>query len=74
MAKYEVAFSRREVVFSRYYITVEAENSEAAMKKVENFDTTVEEEATVVEGKCLGMGESVFDCVDWAQEVEKENA
>lgn len=74
MAKYEVAFSRREVIFTRYYITVEAENSEAAMKKVRCFDTTVAEEATVVEGKCLGMGESVFDCVDWAQELEKANA
>lgn len=71
MAKYEVAFSRREVVFTRYYITVEAENSEAAMEKVRAFDTTVAEEGTIVEGKCLGMGESVFDCVDWAQELEK---
>ena len=71
MAKYEVAFSRREVVFTRYYITVEAENSEAAKKKVWSFDTTVAEEATIVEGKCLGMGESVFDSVDWVQELEK---
>ena len=71
MAKYEVAFSRREVIFTRYYMTVDADNSEAAMKKVAAFDTTVAEEGTIVEGKCLGMGESEFDCVDWAQELEK---
>ena len=76
MAKYEVAFVRRETIFTRYYMTVEADSSEAAMRKVESFNTTPEEESTLEEGKCLGMGE---DChiveVEWAHELkEKEDA
>ena len=75
MAKYEVAFVRRETIFTRYYMTVEADSSEAAMRKVESFNTTPEEESTLEEGKCLGMGDSHFDSVDWANIVkEKEDA
>ena len=75
MAKYEVAFVKRETIFTRYYMTVEADSSEAAMRKVESFNTTPEEESTLEEGKCLGMGDSYFDSVDWANIVkEREDA
>lgn len=75
MAQYEVAFVKRETIFTRYYMTVEAESAEAAMRKVEGYDTTPEEDETVVEGKALGMGESChIEEVEWAHELEKENA
>ncbi len=76
MAKYEVAFVKRETIFTRYYMTVEADSAEAACRKVEGYDTTPEEDYTLEEGKCLGMGE---DChiveVEWAHELkEREDA
>ena len=75
MALYEVAFVRRETIYTRYYMMVSADSSEAAMRKVESFDTTPEEESTLEEGKCLGMGDSHFEGVDWANMVrEKEDA
>lgn len=73
MARYEVAMTRRETIFTRYYMTVEAESPEAAIEKVRNFDTTVEEEATLEEGKCLGMDDSELASVDFA-ELLKEKA
>jgi len=76
MAKFEVAFVKREVLFTRYYITVEAESASAAMRKVEGYDTTPEEDNTIFEGKCIGMGESChIEEVEWAHELkEKEDA
>lgn len=75
MAKYEVGLARRESIIVRYYMTVEADSAEAAMAKVRNFDTTVEEEATLEEGKCLGMDDSELDSVDFAELLkEKEDA
>ena len=75
MAKYEVAFVKRETIFTRYYMTVEADCAVAAMEKVRNFDTTVEEEATLEEGKCLGMDDSELDSVDFAELLkEREDA
>jgi hypothetical protein len=75
MAKFEVAYVKREVLFTRYYITVEAESASAAMRKVEGYDTTPEEDETVVEGKCIGMGESChIEEAEWAHELEKEDA
>lgn len=65
--------TRRETIFTRYYMTVEAESPEAAIEKVRNFDTTVEEEATLEEGKCLGMDDSELASVDFA-ELLKERA
>lgn len=73
MARYEVAMTRRETMLVRYYMTVEAESPEAAKAKVRNFDTTVEEEATLEEGKCLGMDDSELASVDFA-ELLKEKA
>lgn len=67
MAKYEVGITRRETLLTRYYITVEADSAEAAKDKVRNYDTTVEEEATLEEGKCLGMDDSELDSVDFAE-------
>jgi len=32
MAKYEVAFVKRETIFTRYYMTVEADSAEAACR------------------------------------------
>ena len=75
MAKYEVAFVKRETIFTRYYMTVEADSSNEAMRKVESFNTTPDEESTLEEGKCLGMGDSHFEYVDWANIVrEREDA
>lgn len=74
MAKYEVAFTREETILTRYYITVEADSPEAAKQKVLNYDTTVEEETTIVEGKCLGMEDSMMSGVDWVTELERELA
>ena len=73
MAQYEVAFVKRETIFTRYYMTVEADSESAAMRKVEGYDTTPEEDWTLEEGKCLGMGE---DChiveVEWAHELKEK--
>ena len=70
MAKYEVAFTREETILTRYYITVEADTPDAAKLKVLTFDTTVEEEMTIVEGKCLGIEATMMSGVDWVQELE----
>ena len=72
MALYEVAFVRRETIFTRYYMTVEADSAEQACRRVESFDTTPEEESTLEEGKCLGMGDSYFDSVDYAMLVKEK--
>ena len=73
MALYEVAFVKRETIFTRYYIEVEAESAEAACRKVEGYDTTPEEDWTITEGKFLDMGE---DChiveVEWAHELREK--
>ena len=75
MAKYEVAFVKRETIFTRYYMTVEADSAEAACRKVEGYDTTPEEDYTLEEGKCLGMDDSELDSVDFAELLrEKEDA
>ncbi len=74
MAKYEVAFTREETILTRYYITVEADSPDAAKQKVLQFDTTVEEEMTIVEGKCLGIEETMLSGVDWVTELEREMA
>jgi hypothetical protein len=75
MAKFEVAFVKREVLFTRYYIEVDADSAEEACRKVEGYDTTPEEDETIVEGKCLGMGGmSHIEEVEWAHEMEKEDA
>lgn len=75
MAKYEVGFTRRETMLVRYYMTVEADSPEEAMRKVDEYDTTVEEERTLEEGKCLGMEDSELDSVDFAELLkEKEDA
>ena len=76
MAQYEVAYVKREVLFTRYYITVDADSAEEACRKVEGYDTTPEEDDTIVEGKCLGMGESChIEEVEWAHELkDKEDA
>jgi len=74
MAKYEVAFTREETILTRYYITVEADGADAAKQKVLAFDTTVDEEMTIVEGKCLGIEATMMSGVDWVTELEKEYA
>ena len=74
MAKYEVAFTREETILTRYYITVEADSEDAATQKVLQFDTTVEEEMTIVEGKCLGIEATMMSGVDWVTELEREMA
>lgn len=75
MPQFEVAYVKREVLFTRYYITVEAESASAAMRKVEGYDTTPEEDETIVEGKCIGMGESChIEEAEWAHKLEKEDA
>ena len=72
MPQFEVAFVKREVIFNRYYLTVEAESASAAMLKVEGYDTTPEEDSTLEEGKCLGMGESChIEEVEWARELKE---
>ncbi len=75
MAQYEVAFVRSEVVFTRYYITVEAESAGAAMRKVEGYGTTPEEDRTIEPGKCVGMGgEGYIMEAEWAHEIKEEKA
>lgn len=75
MAKYEVGLTRRETMLVRYYMTVEADSPEEAMRRVAQYDTTVQEENTLEEGKCLGMEDSELDSVDFAELLkEKEDA
>lgn len=73
MPKFEVSYVRWEKIFTRYYITVEAESAAAARVKVLNYDTTDEEEATVVEGKCLGIDDSDLESVGEARELEEKD-
>ena len=75
MAKYEVPYVRREVLFTRYSITVEAESAEEARIKVLNYDTTDEEEATIVEEariKRLGIDDSDLESVGEARKLEEK--
>lgn len=73
MPKYEVEYVRREVLFTHYSITVEAESAEEARIKVLNYDTTDEEEATIVEGKCLGIDDSDLESVGEARKLEEKD-
>ena len=73
MAKFEVTYVRREALLTRYYITVEADCAEAARRKVLDYDTTDEEDATIVEGKCLGIDDSGLQSVEVARKLEEKN-
>lgn len=73
MAKFEVAYVRSETMLTRYCITVEADCAEAARAKVMNYDTTDEEDATIVEGKCLGIYDSDLESVGAARELEEKD-
>ena len=73
MPKFEVAYVRQETLLTRYCITVEAESAEAARRKVLDYDTTDEEDATIVEGKCLGIDDSGLQSVEVARELEEKD-
>lgn len=73
MPKFEVAYVRQETLFTRYYITVEAESAEAACEKVREYDMTEEEAATIVEGQCIGIDDSHLERVEGARELEEKD-
>lgn len=73
MPKFEVKYVRREFLLTRYSITVEADSAEDARVRVMNYDTTEEEDATIVEGKCLGIDDSDLESVGEARELEEKD-